>query len=165
MIYRDVNVNAHGLEGIWVWRHPGGKGGAQVHGCEGCLWRSTGVGLGGCGSECACRTRTSICIRVPWRPLAFCTDTTPRVSSKGLVQRTLPFGPCFLRTVLFAGHGGRGGMLPSPSPPKWSPALSSHRPFAKGAWGRFSALDTLFFRACGLHVLPVVPILLQSTNT
>ena len=28
--------------------------------------------------------------------------------------------------------------------------------FAKGAWGRFSALDKLFFPSCELHVLPVV---------
>ena len=28
---------------------------------------------------------------------------------------------------------------------------------AKGTWGRFSALDKLFFHSCDLHVLPVVP--------
>ena len=31
------------------------------------------------------------------------------VSNECLVQRALPFGPCFLRTLLFTGHGGGEG--------------------------------------------------------
>ena len=50
-------------------------------------------------------------------------------------------------------------------PQKWSSALSSHRPFAKGASGRFRLLPSLFSPSCELHVLHVVLILLQPTNT
>ena len=35
--------------------------------------------------------------------------------------------------------------------------------FAKGAQGRFSALDKLFFPSCALHVLPVVLTSRQPT--
>ena len=35
--------------------------------------------------------------------------------------------------------------------------------FAKGAWGRFSALDKLFFPSCELHVLLVVLTSRQPT--
>ena len=53
-------------------------------------------------------------------------------------------------------------MLP-PFPRKKDPLLHLTDLFAKGTYGRFSALDKLFFPSCELHVLPVVLTSRQPT--
>ena len=54
-------------------------------------------------------------------------------------------------------------MVLPPFPHKKDPLLHLTILFAKGAWGRFLALDKLFFPSCELHVLPVVLTSRQPT--